>query len=114
MELITPGILYLTLAMAVCMYLERSLPLLLLSSHSLSEGIVRWHEFVAPAILAAILLPAVLLIKQPDESYSMVFGLDNAMLWATIPAFVLAFRGSFFGTVAVGMGGTALIRYFFS
>lgn len=106
------GILYLTLAMSTCMYLERSLPLLLLSGNSLSEGVVRWLEFVAPAILAAILLPAVLLLKQPDDSYAIVLGLDNAMLWATIPAFVLAFKGSFFGTVAVGMLGTALIRYF--
>ena len=112
MPLIHPDILYLTLAMSLCMYMERSLPLLLLSSHALSEGIVRWLEFVAPAILAAILLPAVLLTKQPDNTYALTFGLDNPFLWAIFPAFVLAFRGSFFGTVAVGMAGVAAIRYF--
>ena len=112
MHLINLDILYLTLAMALCMYMERALPLLLLSSHSLSEGIVRWLEFVAPAILAAILLPAILLVKQPDHSYALEFGLNNPFLWATLPAFVCAFRGSFFGTIAVGMLGVAAIRYF--
>ena len=42
----------------------------------------------------------------------IVLGVDNAMLWATIPAFILAFKGSYFGTIAVGMIATALIRYF--
>ncbi|MBQ4132977.1 MAG: AzlD domain-containing protein [Desulfovibrionaceae bacterium] len=111
---IDTGILMLTVALSLSIYLERSLPLLLLSSSSLSDGVVRWLDFVAPAILAAILLPAVLLIKQPDGEYEMVFGFDNAMLWATIPAFVLAFKGSYFGTIAVGMISTALIRYFAS
>ena len=112
MGTINTGILMLTLALSLSIYLERSLPLLLLSSSSLSAGVVRWLDFVAPAILAAILLPAVLLIRQPDESYALVFGFDNAMLWATIPAFILAFKGSYFGTIAEGMLATALIRYF--
>ena len=112
MDWINPGILYLTFALALSIYLERALPLLLLSSSSLSEGVVRWLDFVAPAILAAILLPAILLIRQPDNSYAIVLGVDNAMLWATIPAFILAFKGSYFGTIAVGMIATALIRNF--
>jgi Predicted membrane protein len=112
MAWINMGFLYLTLALALSIYLERALPLLLLSSSSLSEGVVRWLNFVAPAILAAILVPAVLLIRQDDGAYSIVLGLDNAMLWATIPAFILAFKGSYFGTIVIGMLATALIRYF--
>ena len=105
-------ILYLTLAMSMCMYMERAVPILLLSSKVLPPKIVLWLEFVPPAVLAAILLPAVLLAKQPDNTYALSFGLSNPFLWATFPAFVLAFRGSFFGTVAVGMAGVAAIRYF--
>lgn len=112
MPVINLDILYLTLAMSMCMYMERAFPILLLSSKTLPPKVILWLEFVPPAVLAAILLPAVLLTKQPNNTYALAFGLDNPFLWATFPAFILAFRGSFFGTVAIGMAGVAAIRYF--
>ncbi len=105
-------ILWLTLAMAACLYGERALPLLLLSGRNLPPIVLRWLEFVPAAVFAAILSPSVFLVQQADGSSNLDFTLSNPFFWATFPAFILAFKNSFFGTVAVGMIGVAAIRYF--
>ncbi len=103
-------IVFLTIVgMTLVTYIPRAVPVLLLASRTLPEPMVRWLSFVPTAVLSAMLFPALLL---KDAAFD--FSLDNFFLWASIPAFLLAWRTkNFFGTVALGMGLVAAGRYFF-
>ena len=109
--MLSPNILLLSLGLALSIYLERAMPLWLLSGKSLPRLVLRWLHFVPAAVLAALLGPELLLVKN-GGAQTLNFTLENAFLWASIPAFIMAFKGSFFGTVAVGMVAVAAIRYF--
>jgi len=96
------------LGMTLVTYVPRVVPVLALASKTLPESLVRWLSFVPTAVLSAMLFPALLL---KDAAFD--FSLGNFFLWASIPAFLLAWRTrSFFGTVALGMGLVAAGRYF--
>ena len=105
-------ILLLSLGLALSIYLERAMPLWLLSGKPLPRIVIRWLHFVPAAVLSALLLPELLLVKDSAGVPALNFTLQNAFLWASLPAFVMAFRGSFLGTVAVGMIAVAVIRHF--
>lgn len=95
--------------MGVVTYLPRILPMMLLSGRSLAPWLIRWLSFVPATVLSALLLPGLVC---PDGKLAL--NLDNIFLLAAFPTFFIAWRfGSFFGTVATGMGGVALVRYFF-
>lgn len=97
------------LGMAAVTYLPRLLPVLVLSSKSLPPIVVMWLQYVPVAVLAAMLLPALMM---PDKQMELSF--NNLFLWASIPTIVAAWRTkSFFGTVLVGMGTVALVRFLF-
>lgn len=97
------------LGMAAVTYLPRLLPVLVLSSKSLPPIVVMWLQYVPVAVLAAMLLPALMM---PDKQLDLSF--NNLFLWASIPTIVAAWRTkSFFGTVLVGMGTVALVRFLF-
>lgn len=106
------NILLLTLGLLLSLYSQRALPLWLLSGKPLPRRVIRWLHFVPAAVLAALLGPELLMAKNAAGVRVLNFSLDNAFFWASIPAFAMAFRGSFFGTVAVGMACVAAIRYF--
>lgn len=107
-----PDSFFLIAGMALVTYIPRLLPLWLLSSRPLPPLLVRWLGLIPPAVLAALLAPELLLTKQPD-GLALSLGPDNVFLWAALPSALVAWRtGSFFGTVAVGMGSVALLRYF--
>lgn len=110
--MLSPNILLLSLGLALSIYLERALPLWLLSGKPLPRLALRWLHFVPAAVLAALLGPELLTVKNSAGVHALNFTLENAFLWASIPAFIMAFKGSFFGTVAVGMVAVAAIRYF--
>ena len=110
--MLNPDILLLSLGLALSIYLERAMPLWLLSGKPLPRMVIRWLHFVPAAVLAALLLPELLLVKNAAGVKTLNFTLENAFLWASVPAFIMAFKGSFFGTVAVGMAYVALLRYF--
>ena len=110
--MLNPDILLLSLGLALSIYLERAMPLWLLSGKPLPRMVIRWLHFVPAAVLAALLGPELLLLKSDAGLKTLNFTLENAFLWASVPAFVMAFKGSFFGTVAVGMVAVAAIRYF--
>ena len=110
--MLSPDILLLSLGLGLSIYLERAMPLWLLSGKPLPPVVLRWLHFVPAAVLAALLLPELLLVKNAAGVKMLNFTLENAFLWASLPAFLMAFRGSFFGTVAVGMVAVAAIRYF--
>lgn len=96
------------LGMALVTYLPRLLPLWLLSSKTLPPLVAAWLRYVPVAVLAAMLLPSLLLRdKQVDLSS------DNLFLWAAFPTILVAWKTkSFFGTVLVGLAAVALARYF--
>ncbi|MCC8194147.1 MAG: AzlD domain-containing protein [Deltaproteobacteria bacterium] len=97
--------------MALVTYIPRVLPLWLLSSKSLHPAFMRWLEMVPPAVLAALLAPALFLAKDESGGERLFLGTDNFFLLAAIPAFLVAWKTrSFFGTVAAGMAAVAVLR----
>ncbi|CCH48200.1 AzlD domain-containing protein [Pseudodesulfovibrio piezophilus] len=94
--------------MTLVTYIPRMAPVLVLATKTLPAPIVRWLSYVPTAVLSAMLFPALLL---KDTVFDI--SIENYFLWASIPAFILAFRArSFFGTVALGMSLVAAGRYF--
>lgn len=94
--------------MAVVTYLPRLLPTLFLSGRTLRPLIASWLRLVPPAVLAAMLIPS-LLVRED----SVDLGFDNLFFWAALVAFSVAWKwNSLFATVVVGMGLVALGRYF--
>jgi branched-subunit amino acid transport protein len=92
--------------------IPRVLPLLLLSSRRLHPGLMRWLEMIPPAVLAALLAPALFLQKTAGGGDSLWISPGNTFLLAAVPTFLVAWKsGSFFGTVAAGMGSVALLRF---
>lgn len=93
--------------MAVVTYLPRLLPILFLSGRTLRPILASWLRLVPPAVLAAMLVPSLLL---RDDSVDL--GLSNLFFWAALIAFPVAWKwNSLFVTVLVGMGLVALGRY---
>jgi branched-subunit amino acid transport protein len=93
--------------MGVVTYLPRLLPILFLSGRTLKPLMVAWLRLVPPAVLAAMLLPALLV---PEKRVDLSF--DNIFFWAALVAFPVSWRSkSLFATVLVGMGLVALARY---
>ena len=87
------------IGMAVVTYLPRLIPLLALSGKTLPAAIVAWLRHVPPAVLAAMLLPAILI-----QDGELTLGLDNLFFWAAIPTFAAAIlTKSLFIPVIVGM-----------
>lgn len=109
-ELLPPEQAFLILGMALVTYLPRALPLLLLSSRNLSPLLMRWLEMVPPAVLAALLVPELLLESGPEDEKLLNIGPGNLFLMAALPTFVVGkISNSFFGTVAFGMGLLAFL-----
>lgn len=103
----TPEIALCIAGMMLVTYIPRALPLTLLASRPLNPVIVRWLSFVPASVLAALLAPDLLL-----RDGVLYIAPDNIYLLAAIPAgLTMHFTGSFFGTVAVGMGAVAAGRY---
>ncbi len=93
--------------MAAVTYLPRLLPTLFLSGRTLQPFIASWLRLVPPAVLAAMLVPS-LLVR--DESVDLDF--DNLFFWAALVAFPVAWKwNSLVATVLVGMGLVAMGRY---
>ncbi len=93
--------------MGVATYLPRLLPIWVLSRRTLPPLVVAWLRFVPVAVLAALLVPGLVM---PEEQFDLSF--NNLYLWAAVPAILVAWRTrSFFGTVLVGMGVVALLRW---
>ncbi len=101
------GVLITMLGMLVVTYLPRVLPLWVFASRSLPPHVATWLRFVPVAVLAAMLLPSLVLVEGRPS-----FGFDNLFLWAAIPTFVVAWKTrSLFGSVIVGMVLVAGARF---
>ncbi len=93
--------------MAVVTYLPRLLPTLFLSGRSLRPLIVSWLRLVPPAVLAAMLIPT-LLVREDGVD----LGWTNLFFWSALVAFPVAWKWkSLSATVLVGMGLVAFGRY---
>ncbi|MDL2209648.1 AzlD domain-containing protein [Desulfovibrio sp. OttesenSCG-928-O18] len=111
-DLLPQGQLLLIAGMTAVTYIPRVLPLWLLSSRSLHPSLMRWLEMIPPAVLSALLAPALLLQKDATGAEILFVGLDNTFLLAAVPSFLMAWKSkSFLGTVIVGMGSVALLRF---
>lgn len=96
------------IGMAIVTYLPRLLPTLFLSGKTLRPVFASWLRLIPPAVLAAMLVPSLLV---PEKSINL--GFDNLFFWAALIAFPVAWKwNSLFATVIVGMGLVALGRYF--
>ena len=100
-------IIFLTiLGMGLVTYLPRLMPVLVLSSRSLPAVVVDWLRYVPPAVLAALLLPSLLLKEEGLE-----ISIYNLFLVAAIPTFIVAWKTrSLFASVITGMVLVALGR----
>ena len=94
------------LGMSVVTYLPRVIPLLVLSGRKLPDVIVTWLSYVPPAVLAALLLPSLIL----QEGRLAING-NNLFFWAALPTFAVAIlTRNLFAPVLVGMGVVILGR----
>lgn len=94
--------------MAVVTYLPRLLPLLILSEKDLPPAVVNWLRHIPPAVLAAMLVPALLV-----QEGNLVLSADNLFFWAAIPTLIAAIKSkSLFLPVLVGMVIIILARWF--
>lgn len=85
--------------MAVATMATRIPVLMLLSRRQLPEGVFRALRYVPPAVLSAIIFPAVL---RPGGEWH--FGFDNAALIGSLVAAVVAWRSrNLLLTIVVGM-----------
>ena len=93
--------------MMVVTYLPRLLPAWFLRNRQLPPFLVAWLRYIPVAVLAALLLPS--LVVQDGQ---IQFRFDNLYLWAAIPAGWVAWKKkSLFGTVLTGMVVVALVRW---
>jgi branched-subunit amino acid transport protein len=101
-------IIFLTIfGMLLVTYLPRVFPIWVLSSKSLPPLVVVWLRYVPVAVLAAMLLPSLVV---HDSQINL--GIDNLFFWAAFPTLFVAWKTrSFFGAVIVGMGVVAVARY---
>lgn len=92
--------------MAVATMATRIPVLLWLSKRKLPEGLFRALRYVPPAVLAAIILPAVML-----RDGELALDWDNAALLASIAAVLVSWRkGSLLLTVFAGMAAFFIWR----
>lgn len=95
------------LGCALVTLLPRVLPMMYLSTESLPGVVLRWLSFVPVAVMAALLGPDVLV---RDGAFALSF--HNIYLAVALPALLVSWwTKSFFGTIAFGMGGVALLRF---
>jgi len=105
------AILLTMLGMLAVTYTPRVLPLWLFTSKPLPALAVAWLRYVPVAVLAALLLPA-LVVAENGASRALDFSAGNLFLWAAIPTFVVAWKTrSLFGPVIVGMLIVAAARF---
>ena len=101
-------IFFIILGMALVTYPPRLIPVWFLSSRDLPRVVIVWLKYVPAAVLAAMLLPSV--VVSADR---LNVGLDNLYLLAALPTLLVAWKTrSLFVSVLVGMALVAAGRLF--
>ena len=95
------------IGMGVVTFIPRLLPLLILSSKTLPDVVIKWLRYIPVAVLSAMLLPS-LVVQQNRIDLSK----ENIFFWVSIPTFLVAIKTkSLFTTVIAGMIMVAVCRY---
>lgn len=96
----------LILGMWVVNYLPRLLPMIILSKMKIPRVVIDWLGFIPAAVLAAIIVPSILM---PEQQINISPG--NSYLIAALPAFFVAIKTkNMVWTLLVGMLVMALIQ----
>lgn len=89
-------------------YLPRMIPMVVLSKLKIPEPVIQWLGFVPVAVLAAILLPDLVM---PEPAFRPSLGLQNKYLIAALPSFGVAVKTrSLVWTLLAGMLVMALLQ----
>ncbi|MEU3773621.1 AzlD domain-containing protein [Streptomyces sp. NPDC032472] len=92
--------------MAAVTFGPRLLPTLFLAAAALPAPVVVWLRQVPPAVIAALLAPALF-----APAGRLDLGPGNFTLWLALPTLLLAWRTrNFYLTIAFGIGSLALLR----
>ena len=87
-------------------YLPRVVPMVVLSKLRIPEPVILWLSFVPAAVLAAIIVPSVLM---PDKQ--LFLSLKNTYLLSAVPALATAIKTrSLVCTLIVGMAAMAMLQ----
>ncbi len=101
-------IFFIILGMGLVTYLPRLFPVWFLSSRDLPQVVIVWLKYIPPAVLAAMLLPSV--VVSGDR---LDLSPNNLFLLAALPTLVVAWKTrSLFASVLVGMVLVAAARFF--
>ena len=94
------------IGMGAVTYLPRLLPAWFLRGRELPPFLVAWLRYVPVAVLAALLLPSLLV-----QDGQLNFHWENLYLWAALPSILVAWKTkNMFATVLTGMVLVALAR----
>lgn len=97
----------LILGMWLANFLPRMLPMVVLSKLEIPEVVLTWLEFVPAAVLAAILVPTLLM---PDNRLINI-SLHNNYMLAAIPSLLVALKSkSLVWTLIIGILAMALLQ----
>jgi branched-subunit amino acid transport protein len=93
------------IGMTLVTFIPRYLPMALLSRMKIPEIVIRWLRYIPAAMLAALLVPGILLI----DGHLTITG--NIYLLAALPTFFVAiWKKNIFLTVVVGMVLVILLK----
>ena len=102
-------ILFTIIGMALVTYIPRMLPIIALTDRSLPDIVIIWLNYIPPAILAALLIPSIML---SDGEINL--GGSNVFLWASIPTIAVAAKTkNLYAPVIVGMLLVVIFRMIF-
>ena len=94
--------------MCLATLVPRVVPVTLLAGRELPPLLARWLSFVPVSVLAALVMPDLVLVGGNLE-----LSFDNLFFIASFPTLTVCWykKVSLFSALAVGMGTIALIRY---
>ncbi|MCY0929404.1 AzlD domain-containing protein [Streptomyces sp. H27-H1] len=103
----TTTLLIVIAGMAAVTYACRAVPLFLAGRVTIPRNTLRWMRFIPPAVLAALIAPAVL----NPHGRALEFGATNPLLLAALPTVLVAWKTkNMYATVLVGCACVALLR----
>ena len=98
------------IGMAAVTYFSRELPFVILKGKKLNPAIVEWMGYIPIAVLAALLIPALLV---DGENNKLFISLDNLFLISGIFTFLFGILiKNLFAVIIFGVTLLALLRYF--
>lgn len=98
------------IGMAAVTYFSRELPFVILKGKKLKPAIVEWMGYIPIAVLAALLIPALLI---DNESKKIFISLDNLFLISGVFTFLFGlFIKNLFAVIIFGVALLAMLRFF--